>query len=171
MRAWMRRRPSVRSVAEVGTAKASPPNTPKTGSFRLNRRSPLRPARFMPALVWNHVKIVIAEDQTPERLFDSQHHRVGHRDGLLHPYGPLYPFRAEFRHLSMKMPAGSISWGFSQSVMDMSSGEPAAMRPPPKSCRMNIRRWFRRSGTVSRSDPTFTYDGQTLHHEHRAVCR
>lgn len=48
-----------RSVAEVGTAESIAAEYTKNRLVQLNRRSPLRPARFMPALVWNYVKIVI----------------------------------------------------------------------------------------------------------------
>jgi putative ABC transport system permease protein len=47
------------AVAQVGTADSIASEYNKNRLVKLNRRSPLRPARFMPALVWNYIKIVL----------------------------------------------------------------------------------------------------------------
>ena len=46
------------AAASVGTAESLSVEYNKNRLLKLNRRSPLRPARFMPALVWNYIKIV-----------------------------------------------------------------------------------------------------------------
>ena len=46
------------AVAQVGTGDSLASEYNKNRLVMLNRRSPLRPGRFMPALVWNYVKIV-----------------------------------------------------------------------------------------------------------------
>ncbi len=47
------------AVAQVGTADSIASEYDKNRLVKLNRRSPMRPARFMPALVWNYIKIVL----------------------------------------------------------------------------------------------------------------
>jgi len=47
------------AVAQVGTAESLSSEYNKNRLVKLNRRSPLRPARFMPALAWNYIKIVL----------------------------------------------------------------------------------------------------------------
>jgi putative ABC transport system permease protein len=48
-----------KAVAQVGTADSIAMEYDKNRLVRLDRRSPLRPARFMPALVWNYVKTAL----------------------------------------------------------------------------------------------------------------
>jgi len=47
------------AVAQVGTAESIAAEYNKNRLVMLNRRSPLRPGRFMPALVWNYVKTAL----------------------------------------------------------------------------------------------------------------
>ncbi len=47
------------AVAQVGTADSIASEYNKNRLVKLDRRSPLRPARFMPALFWNFIKIVL----------------------------------------------------------------------------------------------------------------
>ena len=47
------------AVAQVGTADSIAAEYDKNRLVKLDRHSPLRPARFMPALAWNHIKIVM----------------------------------------------------------------------------------------------------------------
>lgn len=47
------------AVVQVGTADSLASEYNKNRLVKLNRRSPLRPGRFMPALVWNYIKIVL----------------------------------------------------------------------------------------------------------------
>ncbi len=47
------------AVAQVGTAESIAAEYSKNRLIMLNRRSPLRPGRFMPALVWNYVKTAL----------------------------------------------------------------------------------------------------------------
>jgi len=49
----------LRAVAQVGTAESIAAEYNKNRIVRLNRRSPLRPGRFMPALVWNYIKTAL----------------------------------------------------------------------------------------------------------------
>ncbi|MCJ7679631.1 MAG: ABC transporter permease, partial [Candidatus Aminicenantes bacterium] len=44
------------AVKQVGTAKQIAAEYDKNRRVRLNRRSPLRPGRFMPSLAWNYIK-------------------------------------------------------------------------------------------------------------------
>ena len=48
-----------KAVAQVGTADSIASEYDKNRLLKLDRRSPLRPARLMPALAWNHIKIVL----------------------------------------------------------------------------------------------------------------
>jgi putative ABC transport system permease protein len=47
-----------RAVVQVGTAESLSAEYDKNRQDSLNRRRPLRPARFMPPLIWNYIKIV-----------------------------------------------------------------------------------------------------------------
>lgn len=47
------------AVAQVGTADSIASEYNKNRLVKLNRHSPLRPGRFMPALVWSYIKIVL----------------------------------------------------------------------------------------------------------------
>jgi len=47
------------AVEQVGTAESIAAEYKKNRLVMLNRRSPLRPGRFMPALVWNYVKTAL----------------------------------------------------------------------------------------------------------------
>jgi putative ABC transport system permease protein len=47
------------AVAQVGTADSIASEYNKNRLVKLNRRLPLRPSRFMPALVWNYIKIFL----------------------------------------------------------------------------------------------------------------
>ncbi len=47
------------AVSQVGTAESIASEYDKNLLLALNRQSPLRPARFMPALFWNFIKIVL----------------------------------------------------------------------------------------------------------------
>ena len=47
------------AVAQVGTVDSIASEYSKNQLVKLNRRLPLRPARFMPALVWNYIKIIL----------------------------------------------------------------------------------------------------------------
>ncbi len=47
------------AVAQTGTAENISKEYNKNRLVKLNRRSPLRPARFMPSLAWNYIKIVL----------------------------------------------------------------------------------------------------------------
>lgn len=48
-----------KAVAQVGTADSIAMEYDKNRIVKLNRRSPLRPGRFMPALVWNYIKTAL----------------------------------------------------------------------------------------------------------------
>jgi putative ABC transport system permease protein len=48
-----------KAVAQVGTAESLSSEYNKNRLVTLNRRSPLRPDRFMPALVWNYIKTAL----------------------------------------------------------------------------------------------------------------
>jgi putative ABC transport system permease protein len=48
-----------RAVAQVGTAESIAAEYDKNRLVMLNRRSPLRPGRFMPGLVWNYIKTAL----------------------------------------------------------------------------------------------------------------
>jgi putative ABC transport system permease protein len=47
------------AVAQVGTADSIASEYDKNRLLKLNRHSPLRPSRFLPAIAWNHIKIVL----------------------------------------------------------------------------------------------------------------
>lgn len=47
------------ALAQVGTAESIAAEYNKNRLVKLNRRSPLRPGRFMPALAWNYVKTAL----------------------------------------------------------------------------------------------------------------
>jgi putative ABC transport system permease protein len=47
------------AVAQVGSAESLSVEYNKNRLIKLNRRSPLRPARFMPALVWNYFQVAV----------------------------------------------------------------------------------------------------------------
>jgi putative ABC transport system permease protein len=47
------------AVAQVGTVESIAAEYNKNRLLMLNRRSPLRPGRFMPALVWNYIKTAL----------------------------------------------------------------------------------------------------------------
>jgi len=47
------------AVAQVGTADNIASEYDKNRLIKLDRHSPMRPSRFMPALAWNHIKIVL----------------------------------------------------------------------------------------------------------------
>ena len=47
------------AAAQVGTAESLSNEYNKNRLVKLNRRSPLRPARFMPALLWNTIKMIL----------------------------------------------------------------------------------------------------------------
>jgi len=46
------------AVTQIGTAESLAAEYDKNRLLRLNRRSPLRPGRFLPALAWNYVKVI-----------------------------------------------------------------------------------------------------------------
>jgi len=46
------------AAAQIGTAESLAAEYEKNWLVTLNRRSPLRPGRFMPALAWNYIKII-----------------------------------------------------------------------------------------------------------------
>ncbi len=48
-----------RAVAQVGAAESIAAEYNKNRLVMLNRRSPLRPGRFMPALIWNYIKTAL----------------------------------------------------------------------------------------------------------------
>jgi putative ABC transport system permease protein len=48
-----------KAVAQVGTAERIAEEYRKNRTLALDRRTPWRPARFMPALVWNYVKVAM----------------------------------------------------------------------------------------------------------------
>jgi putative ABC transport system permease protein len=57
------------SVAQIGMAESLSSEYNKNRLVKLNRRSPLRPARFMPALVWNYIKIVLRKIKRQKGYF------------------------------------------------------------------------------------------------------
>jgi len=46
------------AATQIGTAESLAAEYDKNRQVSLNRRSPLRPGRFLPALVWNYVKVI-----------------------------------------------------------------------------------------------------------------